>query len=279
MPGGLRKWVYFSARRVGGIIMRQVRWLMVLALTLLVAIGFASSMAAQSINARQPVTENPASYWADPANWLEQFVPDSQLFWDNSKNWTTKYGPAYRDTVETPSEMLACSPQYALCFHSGPDPYPCHLAPDGRSANCLCTVGSDTNYTLMTAILNYPVYLATVKKCGTDGSACKDTDSAPVCKFLNGGALIPGADVMSTFDSESRSEILKALQTPGAPVTACPKGPYAACMTAPCRLNGDGTANCKCPVFYGEYQLSGKNATCSLGGDLVPSSSYWPWFK
>jgi len=262
-----------------GIIVFQLRWLVVVACLLLLGLGLVGSMAAQSINSQQPANENPPGYWSDPANWLPQFVPDSQLFWDNSKNWTTKYGPAYRDTLEGPSEMLACSPQFALCFHSGPDPYPCHLSPDGRSANCLCTVATQTNYTLMTAILNRPVYLATVAKCGLDGSGCKDTDSAPVCKLLTGGALIPGADVISTFDPESRAEILKALQTPGGPVTSCPKGPYAGCMTAPCKLNGDGTANCKCPVFYGEYQLTGKNAQCSLGGDLVPSSSYWPFIK
>jgi hypothetical protein len=47
-------------------------------------------------------------------------------------------------------------------------------------------------------------------------------------------------------------------------------------MTAPCLLNSDGTANCKCPVFYGNFQLVGKNAQCSLGGGLVPSASYIP---
>lgn len=48
-------------------------------------------------------------------------------------------------------------------------------------------------------------------------------------------------------------------------------------MTAPCELNSDGsTANCKCPVFYGKFQLIGHNAQCSLGGDLVPSASYIP---
>ena|SRR5262249_15072997 len=28
------------------------------------------------------------------------FVPNSQAFWDFSKNWTTDFGPAYRDTIE-----------------------------------------------------------------------------------------------------------------------------------------------------------------------------------
>ncbi len=255
--------------------MRPLKYLLLCVLVVLVGYGPASPLAAQSFNSH-PQAAPGSGYWADPANWLEQFVPDSQLFWDNSKNWTTNYGPAYRDTVEMPSQMLACSPQFALCFHSGPDPYPCHLAPDGRSANCLCTVQTSTNYTLETAILNYPVYLATLKKCGPDGLKCPKTDDAPVCKLLTNGELIPGADVMSTFDPESRAEILKALETPGALVTKCDKGAYAGCMTAPCRNNGDGTANCKCPVFYGPFQLTGKNAQCSLGGDLINSASYNP---
>ncbi len=60
-----------------------------------------------------------SGYWSDPANWLEQFVPDNQLFWDNSKNWTTNYGPAYRDTVLSPKQILACSPQYRALFPFG----------------------------------------------------------------------------------------------------------------------------------------------------------------
>jgi hypothetical protein len=61
-------------------------------------------------------------------------------------------------------------------------------------------------------------------------------------------------------------------------VTVCSQPPvrlpFAGCMTAPCKLNSDGsTAQCKCP---GTFQLIGKNAQCSLGGDLVPSASYIP---
>jgi hypothetical protein len=37
------------------------------------------------------------------------FVPNSQEFWDFSKNWTTYYGPAYRDTVLERSEFLPCT--------------------------------------------------------------------------------------------------------------------------------------------------------------------------
>jgi hypothetical protein len=206
-----------------------------------------------------------------------QFVPNDVSFWDNSENWTTNFGPAYRDTVESASEMLPCTGQYALCFHSGAAPMPCTLSADGQSANCKCSVASDVNYTLITAILNYNVYQKTLQACGADGSNCSDPNDAPVCKDLKNGRLISGANVISTFDPSSHGEIVEALEEGVSAVTECPKGPYAACMTAPCLLNpGGNTAQCKCPVFYGKYQLIGPGAQCNLGGRLVPSSSYSP---
>jgi|SRR5580658_6420724 hypothetical protein len=206
-----------------------------------------------------------------------QFFPNVQTFWDFSKNWTSNYGPAYRDTVEVPDQLVPCSSQFALCFHSGAQPYPCTLSLDGRSAQCKCTVATETNYTLINAILNYPVYLSTLQACGTDGSNCTTTGSAPVCGFLNGGKLIPGADVISTFDPGTHSDILAAIAEGPSAVTTCNKAPYAACMTAPCQLNkGGSTATCKCPVFYGRFELVGVGAQCSLGGRLVPSASYIP---
>ena len=240
------------------------------------AFGQGVPLASQSVNSQQQSVLD-SGYWDDPLNWKQQFVPDSRLFWDNSRNWTTNFGPAYRDTVEGPGQMLACSSQFALCFHSGPEPYPCTLSPDGQSANCLCTVSTKTNYTLMTAILNYSVYTATFNQCGSTGAGCPNTGDAPVCNYLQGGALIPGANVLSTYDPDSRQAILKALASGKPSTTTCPKAPYAACMTAPCTLSADGsTATCKCPVFYGKFQLVGTGAQCSLGGDLVPSASYIP---
>ena len=85
------------------------------------------------------------------------FVPNSQTFWDFSKNWSTNYGPNYRDTLEQASNFLPCTGRYALCFASGPEPLPCKLRPDGRFADCKCTVRSGRNYVLITGILNYPV--------------------------------------------------------------------------------------------------------------------------
>jgi len=255
--------------------MRQPRWLLVLVLPVLLGWALTTSMTAQTLKPAHISVESPGS-GEYPIDWVQQFVPDWRPFWDNSKNWTTNYGPAYRDTIGSQSEMLACNSQFALCFHSGADPYPCRLSPDGRSANCLCTVATKTNYTLMTAILNYQVYTSTVQACGPDGSGCSQPGQAPVCSYLNNGALIPGADVLSTYDPESRLEIIKAIAAGESGITTCSKAPYAGCMTAPCQLNGDGTANCKCPVFYGDFQLVGRDAQCSLGGDLVPSASYIP---
>jgi hypothetical protein len=42
---------------------------------------------------------------------------DSLEVWDFSKNWTTNYGPAYRDVVvEARFNFLVCTSQFALCF-------------------------------------------------------------------------------------------------------------------------------------------------------------------
>lgn len=103
------------------------------------------------------------AYSAPPTNGQNHgkhthFVPNSQAFWDFSKNWTTNYGPAYRDTDLAPTNFLPCTGQYALCFESGPEPLPCKLTPDGRFANCKCVVKTGINFVLMTAILNEKVY-------------------------------------------------------------------------------------------------------------------------
>ncbi len=206
---------------------------------------------------------------------VTHFVPNNINFWYNSKNWTTNYGPAFRDTVEGVSYLLPCTGQFALCFHSGAEPLPCTLTANGKYANCTCTVQNATNYVLITAILNYNVYLETVAACGADGSQCSTPDSAPVCADLAKGKLIPGAKVISTFDTQSRQEIIDAIESGSGSVTAC-DGPYAACMTAGCKTKKDGNAVCNCPVFYGRFQLVGTSNTCDLGDGLVPSASYNP---
>jgi hypothetical protein len=211
-----------------------------------------------------------------PPHGPTHFVPNSQSFWDFSKNWTTNYGPAYRDTVLEPSNFLPCTGKFALCFHSGAEPLPCRLTEDGRFANCTCTVQHGLNFVLITAILNHAVYLKTIDPdaCGADGAGCQTPNTAPVCKFLKNGKLIPGAQVISTYDPDSTTNI-KAQITDTSVLTNC-DGPFAGCMTASCKLTKQGTAECSCPVFWGHFQLAGENAQCALGGDLVPSASYNP---
>jgi hypothetical protein len=203
------------------------------------------------------------------------FVPDSQEFWDFSKNWTTNLGPAYRDTVPALSYMLPCTGKYALCFESGPAPLPCELTEDGRFANCTCTVEEGLNFVLLTAILNHAVYQETIDACGTDGSKCRRPDSAPVCRYLRHGRLIPGAELISTFSPDANDSLAAALQSIPPPATNC-DGPFAGCMTAPCVYRDDGTAECSCPVFDGHFTLTGTGRQCTLTDSLLPSASYAP---
>jgi len=133
------------------------------------------------------------------------------------------------------------------------------------------------NFVLITAILNYQVYLETVAVCGSDGSKCfLHPDKAPVCQAIREGKFIGGASVISTFSPSFQSDISALLSDvePG-PVTVCPKGPYAGCMTAPCKIK-DGFAQCSCPVFWGSFQLLQSHARCDLEDDLVWSSSFSP---
>jgi hypothetical protein len=207
------------------------------------------------------------------------FVPNSQAFWDFSKNWSTNYGPNYRDTVEKTTNFLPCKGQYALCANSGPRPLSCTLTPGGRFADCRCPVHNGLSYVVITSILNYRVYQETVKVCGSDGWRCTATDKAPVCQAIKEGRLIPGADVISTFSPSpaaalAEAHLLAAAKSPA--LTICPKAPYAGCMTAPCKMTASGLAQCSCPVFWGPFQLPKANAQCELGDHLVWSGSYDP---
>jgi hypothetical protein len=201
--------------------------------------------------------------------------PNRIEFWENSEHWTTNFGPAFRDTVQGVSYFLPCTEQFALCFHSGAAPDTCTQNSTGRFAKCICTVSTAVNYVLISAILNYNVYQQTVAACGIDGSGCQKPDSAPVCQYLANGKLLPGAKVISTYDFTSYSDVIEALKEGPSGVTQC-TGAYAACMTAGCTLQKDGTALCKCPIFHGKFQLDGPDAQCNLGDNLVPSASYSP---
>jgi hypothetical protein len=206
-----------------------------------------------------------------------RLLPKSLDFWDDSENWTTEYGPAYRDTVEKLENMVPCTGRYALCFHSGPQPLPCELTKDGRFANCKCTAQEGLNFVLITAILNHDVYLDTIATCGVDGSRCAhQPDLAPVCTAIQQGKLLPGADLISTYDPDTQAAIKDILEGGGPDVTVCPKGPYAGCMTAGCTTNKAGDVTCACPVFWGKFQLLETDAVCHIGNNLVWSSSFTP---
>jgi hypothetical protein len=203
---------------------------------------------------------------------VPHFVPNDQRFWDNSKNWTTDYGPAYRDTIETPEDMVPCNGPFALCFTSGPEPLPCVPTKDGRFANCTCTAHTGLNFVLISAILNYEVWLDTVAFCSTND--CTQEDAAPVCAAIKSGKLIPGADLISTFDPSYRQAVIDILQ--GQKPVVCPKAPYAACMTAACKQEKGEDPVCSCPVFNGVFQLPTPGAECDAGENLIPSSSFSP---
>jgi hypothetical protein len=149
---------------------------------------------------------------------------------------------------------------------------------NGRFADCACRVEEGLNFVQISAILNYKVYLETIEVCGIDGSDCQVPDKAPICEAIRRGKLIPPARLISTYHPDVQSSLATSLageaDTVQPPVTSCPEGPHAACMTAPCRKNRSGDATCSCPVFYGPYQLFGEDAQCDLAGGLVNSSSY-----
>ena len=56
----------------------------------------------------------------------------------------------------------------------------------------------------------------------------------------------------------------------------CPKAPYAACMTAPCKQKADENPVCSCPVFNVVFQLPTPGAVCNPGDGLIPSASFTP---
>jgi hypothetical protein len=153
-------------------------------------------------------------------------------------------------------------------------------------------------YVDINAILNLDVYLDTVKKCGNDGSGCQPTGSeeAPVCKEINKGTLIPGADLISTFSHALEIPYTVTpdtmLQCPAILGTGLPS--YAGCMTAPCTtlvnpvtglpprdpITHLELVHCACPTYprpldAAPFQVGypGDNG-CVLGGNNIWSAAY-----
>jgi len=179
------------------------------------------------------------------------FISSSNAQFVFNDTMTTPFGPAFADILLEPVNFLPCKGgPIALCYYSGPEPQNCKLSDDGTSANCKCFEISYGKYFVdINAILNLDVYNDTIAVCGTDGSGCQTTNSAPVCSSINNGTFIPGTDMISTFSFECVPE-------EGLGLTNCSKQLYAGCMTAPCtRTNVDGIVECKCPTFNGPYQV------------------------
>jgi hypothetical protein len=200
------------------------------------------------------------------------FLPNSFQFWDKPRTWPTSYGPAYADTALKSSNFLPCrGGPFALCYYSGPEPETCTLTEDGRFANCKCfEIPYGTYFVLINGILDYEVYLKTVRKCGQDGSNCQEINQAPVCEAINQNKFIPGADLISTFS-------FACVPEEGIGQTNCEQAPYAGCMTAPCYRTGEeGIVECSCPTFDGPYQVGQERAQCTLGSDLVWSAAFNP---
>lgn len=197
---------------------------------------------------------------------------------------TTPYGPPWADVVMQKSNFVECKgAAIALCYYSGAGPTtPCTI--DGLGiANCTCyeIPAGHPYFVDINAILNLDVYLATVKKCGTNGENCRPTGSspAPVCDAINNNTLIPGADLISTFSVFLEKQI--PIDTTNCPTPAA----YAGCMTAPCKRTGKTDpktglplVQCGCPTYTGPYQVGTpiSQDRCVLQGNYVWSAAYAP---
>ncbi|HJZ96750.1 MAG TPA: hypothetical protein VKE70_09580 [Candidatus Solibacter sp.] len=218
---------------------------------------------------------NGSSSGRQPGPQPTAFVPNRFSFWNNPAHFPTTFGPAYANITTTSTNFLPCrGGPYALCYYSGPTPETCTIAKDNRFADCECfEIPYGVYFVDINAILNWDVYQQTVSQCQGDGSACQTTNSAPVCAVINQNALIPGAELNSTFSFD-------CIPTNGLGQTDCTTAPYAGCMTAPCFRTGahDGLVTCQCPIFDGPYQIGQTLPAdqCTLGDSLVWSAALAP---
>lgn len=229
------------------------------------------------------------------------FVPNRYSFWVDPEHATTHLLtgctdsdcactageencepiPAFANIVLEPENFIWCKGgPYALCYYSGPDDgstnLSCKVSKDGLFADCDCfEIPWGAYFVDINSILNYPIYQETIEVCGTDGAECSgpsNVNKAPVCQAINANALIPGADMVSTFSFDCVPEN-------GLGQTDCQANLYAGCMTAPCKRTGaDGIVECSCPLYNGPYQVGStiEAEECVLGNNLVWSSAYSP---
>jgi hypothetical protein len=272
----------FSSDKLTPFRLTSALYFVLLILLVVVFAMFATGCGGDSAKSEQPPpspTTTPApsaTPTTSTTSGIIHFVPNSHPFWSNPANWTTAFGPAYANILLTGSNFLPCrGGPFALCYYSGPSSGPedlsCTLTPNGLYANCQCfDIPFGVYFVDINAILNHSVYENTVAQCGIDGSLCQTTNSAPVCRAVNQGTLIPGANLFSTFSFD-------CIPSNGIGQTGCSQAPYAGCMTAPCFDTGKpGIVQCSCPVFDGPYQVGQNNQACTLGDDLVWSAAYAP---
>ena len=93
-----------------------------------------------------------------------------------------------------------------------------------------------------------------IHRCTSNDPSAKgycDVGEAPVCKSISEGGWFDGKHtapaMVSTFSWSGWCDV-----TRGHRAVACPPSPWAACMTAPCRLEG-GSVRCDCPVFNSSW--------------------------
>ncbi|CAE8591983.1 unnamed protein product [Polarella glacialis] len=191
--------------------------------------------------------------------------------WELNTEPTTPWGPAWSDTILSyAADFVVCEGPYALCYYAGcesKDVSGDWIQNATTTASCPCEVHDGLYMVMINAILDKDVWRSTREKCPMGTLSCKLPNSAPACDKINKANFIPGAERISTFafDNLTNKERWPFEKTD------CGSGPFAACMTAPCRLSADGkAATCECPVYDGPFQVQASNK-CDLGRGKVPS--------
>mmetsp|Transcript_64790 Transcript_64790/g.163129 ORF Transcript_64790/g.163129 Transcript_64790/m.163129 type:complete len:561 (-) Transcript_64790:187-1869(-) len=193
----------------------------------------------------------------------------------NAQN-TTPWGPPWADAIlSAKADFVVCRGHYALCFYAQCEP---RVAAGGwiqglaATADCPCEVHSGLYAVMVNAILDKEAWQATREHCPMGGLSCVAPNSAPVCDHINKGDFIPGASLISAFGT---TDALQPGRWPGSS-RQCDKGPFAACMTAPCRMADDGkTTMCECPIYdQGPFNVQSAIA-CRPEGSSVPSGFHF----
>lgn len=184
---------------------------------------------------------------------------------------TTPWGPAWADAILSEvADFVPCRGPYALCFYAL-----CQerqqtgdwVQGTFRTVDCPCSNHDGIYMVMINGILDKGLWQATRDKCPMGSVSCPMPNSAPVCDSINSGTFLGGSSRISAFGFDTLKPSLWPLS-----VTQCDKGPFAACMTAPCKSAADGKSSiCECPIFdKSEFQVQKSNA-CAPSDGSVPS--------